>query len=133
MVKKMFNKKDIMKRAWELKREDDRNLFSQCLKMAWAEARKPEKSEKEMLMDALLEKETEANSHNNGYAYEAVVSDWEKYGKSRTYFSIIETRKNSRHYKKISYGFFDNVTGTYMAEKYNDLKKNFTVSGARMK
>lgn len=30
-------RKQVMKRAWELKREDKRNLFSECLKVAWAE------------------------------------------------------------------------------------------------
>lgn len=34
-----MNKAKIMKRAWEIKKEDSRNLFSLCLKMAWAEAK----------------------------------------------------------------------------------------------
>lgn len=32
-----MDKKILMKRAWEIKREDNRNIFSLCLKMAWAE------------------------------------------------------------------------------------------------
>ncbi|EOT28578.1 hypothetical protein C805_00099 [Eubacterium sp. 14-2] len=35
--------KKIMKRAWEIKREDSRNIFSLCLKMAWAEFKSPAK------------------------------------------------------------------------------------------
>ena len=29
----------VMKRAWEIKRENARNIFGLCLKMAWAEIR----------------------------------------------------------------------------------------------
>ena len=49
-----------------------------------------------------------ANSHDNGYHYEVKISEWVKYGKDRTYFSIIETRDNSKHYVKKDYGFYDN-------------------------
>lgn len=34
-----MNKKKIMKRAWQIRREDSRNIFALCLKMAWEEAR----------------------------------------------------------------------------------------------
>src|SRR5699024_4810705 len=36
---KKFNLHRIMKRAWEIKRQDKRNIFSFCLKMAWEEAK----------------------------------------------------------------------------------------------
>ncbi len=36
----MRNLRNIMKRAWEIKRQDSRNIFAECLKMAWAEAKK---------------------------------------------------------------------------------------------
>ena len=29
--------KKVMKRAWEIKREDKRNIFGECLRMAWVE------------------------------------------------------------------------------------------------
>ena len=32
-----------MKRAWELKKKDTKNIFSLCLKMAWAEAKSQKK------------------------------------------------------------------------------------------
>lgn len=35
----MCNRKEIMARAWEIKRQDSRNLFGECLRMAWAESR----------------------------------------------------------------------------------------------
>ena len=34
-----MNKAEIMKRAWEIKREDSRYIFGLCLKMAWTEAK----------------------------------------------------------------------------------------------
>lgn len=34
-----YNMKEIMTRAWEIKRENTENMFSLCLKMAWAEAK----------------------------------------------------------------------------------------------
>ena len=34
-----YNLKDIMKRAWELKRKNNKNIFAICLQMAWEEAK----------------------------------------------------------------------------------------------
>ena len=34
-----YNLRKIMKRAWKLKKEDEKNIFSLCLKMAWTEAK----------------------------------------------------------------------------------------------
>ena len=34
-----MNLSKIMKRAWEIKKEDSRNIFGLCLKMAWEEAK----------------------------------------------------------------------------------------------
>lgn len=34
---KNYNLSEIMKRAWEIKKEDERNIFGECLKMAWTE------------------------------------------------------------------------------------------------
>ena len=61
----------------------------------------------------------EANSHDNGYHYEVVARDWANYGKNRTYFSIVETRDNSKHYVKKDYGFYDNNADEYVAGKAN--------------
>jgi hypothetical protein len=35
----MIDRKAIFKRAWEIKRQNNANIFSLCLKMAWAEAK----------------------------------------------------------------------------------------------
>ena len=61
----------------------------------------------------------EANSHDNGYHYEVITNEWVKYGKNRTYFSIVETRDNSKHYAKKDYGFYDNNADEYVAGKAN--------------
>lgn len=37
---KKYNLSKIMKRAWEIKRENSKNIFAICLKMAWEEAKK---------------------------------------------------------------------------------------------
>ena len=34
-----YDLKKIMKRAWEIKKENSRNIFSICLKIAWEEAK----------------------------------------------------------------------------------------------
>lgn len=36
---KKYNLHKIMKRAWRIKRQDEKNIFSICLKMAWTEAK----------------------------------------------------------------------------------------------
>ena len=128
---KKYNLSRIMKRAWELVKKAGMTISS-GLKQAWREAKEVKKNLKEQLIKRLETIATEAESHDNGYHYEISIKDWENYGKSRTYFTIFETRDNSRHNKKISYGYFDNQTEKYIPEKYGNLTKNFTVSGATM-
>lgn len=64
------------------------------------------------------------------YHREIVMNDWANYGKSRTYFSIVETCNSSKHYVKRDYGYFDNISNTYVPGK-NDLNENYTFSGAK--
>lgn len=56
-----------------------------------------------------------------GYHYTVKINEWNKYGKSRTYFSIVETRERTKHFKEKKYGYFDNQTGEYVPDKYGDL------------
>lgn len=101
-----FNKKNIMKRAWEIKKEADRKttnsnynlniyrpleskekaLFSECLKLAWAEAMRANALAQtlEISIDTackLAAKETEANEELNWRI-------WSNYGKVRAYYTI---------------------------------------------
>lgn len=62
------------------------------------------------------------------YDYKIYENVWEKYGKSRTYFKIIETRKNSKHYAAYDLGYIDNISETYVAGKVNVFGK-YTLSG----
>lgn len=36
---KKYDSHRIMRRAWQIKKENERNIFSLCLKIAWAEAK----------------------------------------------------------------------------------------------
>ncbi len=128
---KKYNLSKIMKRAWELVKKAGMTISS-GLKKAWEEAKGIGKSLKEQLTDKLNKIANEANSHDNGFVYKTYVSEWENYGKIRTYFSIYETRSGSKHSKKISYGYYDNQKNVYVPEKYKNLMDDYTISGARM-
>lgn len=108
---KKYNLSYIMKRAWVLVKGLGLTI-SEGLKNAWKEVK---------LIAKLREIVAEKNSHDNGYHYEEVVRDWENYGKSRTYFSFIETRDHSKHYAKTEFGYLDNKTGEYVRAKYATL------------
>lgn len=54
-------------------------------------------------------------SQNDRFAIEVRVSDWENYGKSRTYFNLVETSSVTKHYKALDFGYFDNKKGVYLA------------------
>lgn len=79
---------------------------------------------KEKLIKKLEEIVEELNSHDNGYHYDTIISDWENYGKSRTYFSYRETRDYSKHKIIKKFGFYDNQSGEYVAGKYGDLEND---------
>ena len=65
----------------------------------------------------------------SGYNYRIQTSDWEKYGKSRTYFKIIETRDNSKRRAEYDYGYYDNKEEKYVAGK-SDIFKNYSLRGS---
>lgn len=70
------------------------------------------------------------------YEYYVEANDWQNYGHDRTYFSIIgkgkynPKRPTYRKRVEYRYGYLDNTTGEYHPHnKYNDLTKNYTLSG----
>lgn len=65
-----------------------------------------------------------SQSGDETFHTEIKINEWENYGKSRTYFSIVRTRENSRHYEKMDCGYFDNQTETYVAGKARDLSED---------
>lgn len=108
-------KKQVMKRAWEIKKEADRKtknqlmnhnifrelkdsekaIFAICLKMAWDEVKKAvEYSEEyEVSMDnalEMVEKETELVTEYGG---EVLWKIWKNYGKCRAYYTVSKRSK----------------------------------------
>lgn len=106
-----YNKKEIMKRAWEIKKEADRKakndiaartgclrelrpeekaIFGECLKAAWKEVNRAEVLTEELnisMGDALrlAQKEYEISL---GHDYGVTWKLWSNYGKKRAYFRV---------------------------------------------
>lgn len=111
---KNFNLSKIMTRAWEIKRKNKDNMFGECLKMAWAEAKAPaEKTKKELIMEK-LEMMANAAGQRYNYIYTVYASEWEKYGKNRTYLAVFEKSDVTKHNAKIECGYFDNNADEYI-------------------
>ena len=109
---KKYNLSGIMKRAWALVKKLGWTI-SEGLKKAWSE-------EKMTLKEQVLsELKKRIEIAPDVYDYEIVESDWIKYGKNRTYFKVVETRKNSKHYAVRDYGYIDNIKNIYIAGKNN--------------
>lgn len=114
-MKEMLSK--VMKRAWEIKKQDVRNIFSICLKMAWAESRESEEDK----IFKILEAKANAVNGNGWYAY-ANANLWEKGEHSRMYFSISECRNGKlRHTKQ--YGYYDRVAKKYVTGVLRGVKQ----------
>ena len=64
-------------------------------------------------------------SQNARFTIRAEVRDWENYGKSRTYLKLVETSSETKHYKVVDYGYFDNVSGKYVAGDKRDLSGDY--------
>lgn len=121
---KKYDLSKIMKRAWDLVKNFGMNISS-GLKKAWEEAKKVEETMREKVIaeiNDLISKATDV------YDYKISENLWEKYGKSRTYFKVIETRKNSKHYVSYDLGYIDNNTEEYVAGKV-DVFGKYTLSG----
>ena len=136
-------KKQVMVRAWQIIKAAVAEFggkcrdysFSEALRIAWQEV-KMEEHEQIITKQHLINRINAiiANSaQSDSTEMFAKVSDWQNYGKSRTYFSIIErgTTRASKYFREKKYGYLDNVTGEYVPEKYGNLMDNFTFSGAR--
>lgn len=72
--------------------------------------------------DYILALQVVSSAENPSYRYEFDASDWNKYGKSRTYFSVDAYRKSDgKHHHMNDYGYFDNVSKTYVPSQTNSL------------
>lgn len=96
----MYNKKTIMRNAWNIRRTANVSM-SVALKAAWA------------LEKAMMAAETEGKG--SGWNYKVIVNDWAKYGKNRTYVStrIYTNAWNCK--REIKQGYVDNMTGEFIA------------------
>ena len=109
-----MTKAQIMKRAWEIKKEDNSYIFGLCLKMAWAEAKemKEEMTQREKDEQEALHQATQFS----GYA-RLVANGWVKYGKNRTYVEVrIYTNGHSLK-RVIKVGYQDNDTEEWITDK----------------
>lgn len=124
-----YDMKEIMIRAWEIRKEDNKNIFALCLKIAWAEAKSTArvKITREYLINRLEAKKAYAANRYN-YIYFAYANDWQNYGKDRTYFVIYEKSNTTKHNAKIDYGYFDNINKEYIPGRH-DLTDEFDVAG----
>jgi nucleoid-associated protein YejK len=77
-----------------------------------------------------------SNVINQGVSeYRLSMSDWENYGKSRTYFKVYESR-NGKSRKVSDYGYYDNGAQKYVSppKKGHDLTSEyvFSISGSEL-
>ncbi len=127
--------KKIMTRAWEIYRTltgDHIAKLALALREAWTEA----KAAAETIRDKVIARLNTIVANSCTYDYctlEVVVKDWTNYGKNRTYVKIVEAAKpgTSRHYKERSYGYINNITNEYVADRRNNAFDNYTFSGAK--
>ncbi len=107
-----YNLKKIMRRAWEIKREDSKNIFSLCLKMAWEEA-KEEENDIQLRKQLLLSAEKE---------YKKIVDRLAQKGKKfpKTieqrfpWFKFVQDCKDEKFFARIEKRFKD-----YEEDHYN--------------
>lgn len=121
---KKYNLSSIMKRAWQLVKTASKTISS-ALKQAWKEAKETEETIRTKVrkeMESLIAEATEV------YHYEILESVWEKYGKSRTYFKVRETRAHSTHCAMYDCGYVDNKGEVYVPGKV-DVFGKYALSG----
>lgn len=126
---KKYNLSHIMKRAWELVKKLGWTI-SQGLKRARKEAKaiQIEAAEVSLEEQVIAKLQERINIASDVYNYEIQTNLWENYGKSRTYFKVVETRNHSKHYGVRDYGYIDNQKNVYVAGK-NDAFGKYDFSG----
>ena len=95
-----YNKKNIMKNAWDIRRGNNVSM-SVALKAAWA-------IEKAMAA-------AEEAGKESGWNYKVSANDWNKYGKSRTYIATRIYTNAWNLKREVKLGYVDNMTGEFIA------------------
>lgn len=121
---KKYNLSKIMKRAWELVKKVGMTISS-GLKKAWEEAKSMTQT---MYENVMAEIESIISEASDCCDYAVKENVWEKYGKSRTYLKVVETRNHSKHYAEYDFGYIDNNTNEYHAGKH-DAFGRYTLGG----
>lgn len=104
----------VMNRAWEIKREDKRNIFAECLKMAWKEikntVKRMEKTMKELLLSKGLKVWQKKDESGNVTVERIYINDL-------TVIGLEKVTENVRGFKKVSI-YFDVLKNEFF---YNGL------------
>ena len=119
---KKYNLSEIMKRAWEIKKDDMNNIFSFCLRMAWDEA----KEKNDMTIEEYLKSKG--------------LKVWEKGEMKRIYIndlSVVGLEKytdNPKGFRKVSM-YYDVATNHFFSSGVTGSRKNTItelINGIRM-
>lgn len=63
------------------------------------------------------------------YNYEIIAKDWENYGKSRTYYTIVCT-DGARYHREAKYGYYDNIANVYVFSNFDvNAMSDYTFGG----
>lgn len=83
--------------------------------------------------DFLLRLEAIAEMGQPGYDISVKTSDWENYGKSRTYLKLVIYKDtNGKRHHEMDFGYFDNKNNTYVSTTRNKLTGIlFNASGSK--
>lgn len=114
----------IMKRAWEIKKEHENNIFALCLKMAWEEER--ENKESKMNLEEKLVKNLEDMAYNDyhinaGIDRQVNTKRWTKNGNDRLYLTIDCYTANGRSKGSYKCGYIDLINNKYVCGRYDDV------------
>lgn len=87
---------------------------------------KPEKDKLDIRsrLEALIDERGDIGGNH----YRIQERDWENYGKSRTYYKIIETRENSKRNVEYDFGYYDNKEEKYVPAKYKNVYENYNLA-----
>lgn len=97
-----YTLRKVMKRAWEIKRQDSRNIFALCLKMAWAEVREIRFMIADWFMNKNLDKVTTAHCMCfQTFSKEDIVKETEKAFYVALQLMVSATGAESRYTKKV--------------------------------
>lgn len=96
----MYNKKQIMRNAWNIRRASNVSM-SVALRAAWA-------LEKAMIA-------ADETGKDCGYNYRVKTNNWVKYGKNRTYVSTRVYTNAWNLKREITLGYVDNLAGAFVA------------------